>query len=98
MSVNYYYKLRLAEKTDTKNIVLLGEKRENTRSEREKQRLLNNKIIQCLIDLTLCLDIGGKPFCGHYGKKDDVNKGLFLRIIDFKKKWSFIEKILWNRT
>lgn len=45
-------------------------KEKNTRNEGKKQRLLNKKkIIQCLIDVTLCLDIGGNPFRGHSKKK-----------------------------
>lgn len=72
--------------------VLLDEERENTRSEKEKQRLLNRKIIQRLIDVTLCLGIGGKPFRGHSEKKDDVNRGLFLGIVDLLKKYDPILK------
>jgi len=32
------------------------------------------------------LGVGGKPFCGHSEKKDDVNKGMFLGIVDLLKK------------
>lgn len=34
-----------------------------------------------LIDITLCLGIGGKPFCGHTKSENDVHKGLFLDIV-----------------
>jgi len=72
--------------------VLLDEERENTRSQREKQRLINRKVIQRLIDVTLFLGIGGKPFRGHSEKKDDVYKGLFLGIVDLLKKYDPILK------
>ncbi|KAL4089624.1 hypothetical protein QTP88_024635 [Uroleucon formosanum] len=72
--------------------VLLDEERENTRSQREKQRLINRKVFQRLIDVTLFLGIGGKPFRGHSEKKDDVYKDLFLGIVDLLKKYDPILK------
>jgi len=66
--------------------VLLDEERENTRNQREKQRLINREVIKRLIDVTLCLGISGKSFRGHSEKKDDVYKGLFLGIVDLFKK------------
>ncbi|KAF0767777.1 zinc finger MYM-type protein 1-like, partial [Aphis craccivora] len=72
--------------------VLLDEERELTRSQREEQRLTNRKVIQRLIDVTLFLGIGGKPFRGHSEKKDDVYKGLFLGIVDLLKKYDPILK------
>lgn len=65
--------------------LLLDEERENSRCQREKQRLINREIIQRLIDVTIFLGIGGKPFRRHNEKKDDVYKGLFLGIVDLLK-------------
>jgi len=35
-----------------------------------------------LIDITVCLGIGSKPFRGHSEKSNDTHKGLFLDIVD----------------
>lgn len=45
-----------------------------------------------LIDITLCLGIGGKPFCGHNEKETDAHRGLFLDLVRLLTKYDLILK------
>ncbi|KAL4134852.1 hypothetical protein QTP88_006553 [Uroleucon formosanum] len=60
-------------------------------NEREKKNN-NRRIMHRLIDITLCLGIGGKPFCGHNEKDTDVHRGLFLDLVRLLKKYDPILK------
>lgn len=43
-----------------------------------------------LIDIIVCLGIGGKPFRGHSEKSNDIHKGLFLDIVGLLTKYDLI--------
>ncbi|XP_025190524.1 protein FAM200B-like [Melanaphis sacchari] len=45
-----------------------------------------------LIDITLCLGIGGKPFRGHNEKEGDAHRGLFLDLVRLLTKYDPILK------
>jgi hypothetical protein len=65
--------------------VIIGENREKTRSEKESQRLKNRQIMNRLIDITLCLGIGGRPFQEKNEKDSSFNNGLFKYIVTLIK-------------
>jgi hypothetical protein len=67
--------------------VILDQQREDIRSQKEINRLKNRETMTKLIDIVLCLGVGGKPFCGHTEKTNDVHKGLFLDIVRFLRKY-----------
>lgn len=57
--------LKTATNPNLKSIdTILDEQRENILSQKEIKRLQNREIMKKLIDIVLCLGIGGKPFCG----------------------------------
>lgn len=39
-----------------------------------------------LIDVTLCLGLGCRPFRGHIEKSSELHQGLFLELVNFLKK------------
>lgn len=67
--------------------VILDENREQIRSQKELQRLKNKEIMNRLIDITLCLGIGGRPFLGKNEKDDSCNIGLFKDIVTLLSKY-----------
>jgi len=67
--------------------IILDENRELLHSQKEQTRLKNRQIMKRLIDITVCLGIGGKPFRGHSEKSNDIHKGLFLDIVGLLKKY-----------
>ncbi|XP_050059714.1 zinc finger MYM-type protein 1-like [Aphis gossypii] len=66
---------------------VIDDQRKNINSVKELTRQKNREIMRRLIDITVCLGIGGKPFRGHTESKNDVHKGLFLDILIY----NFIE-------
>ncbi|KAF0719465.1 zinc finger MYM-type protein 1-like, partial [Aphis craccivora] len=46
-----------------------------------------SSIYKRLIDIILCICIGGKPLRGHTEKTHDVHKGLFLDIVSLLRKY-----------
>ncbi|XP_022170405.1 zinc finger MYM-type protein 1-like, partial [Myzus persicae] len=56
-------------------------------SQKELTRQKNTEIMKRLIDITLCLGFGGKPFRGHTENKNDIHKGLFLDIVGLLRKY-----------
>ncbi|XP_008181241.1 uncharacterized protein LOC103308873 [Acyrthosiphon pisum] len=79
-SLNIFFNLKPID-------TILDENRELLRSQKEKTRLKNRQIMKRLIDITVCLGIGGKPFRGHSEKSNDIHKGLFLDIVGLLKKY-----------
>lgn len=71
--------------------LLVMEENKTLLNEREKKNN-NRRIMHRLIDITLCLGIGGKPFCGHNEKDTDVHRGLFLDLVRLLKKYDPILK------
>lgn len=67
--------------------VVLNEEKVKSLSEKEKKKEKNRCIMRRLIDITLCLGIGGKSFRGHNEKDSDTHKGLFLDLIYLLKKY-----------
>jgi len=73
---------------DSKSIdVVLDKTCEHINSQKEIQRLKNREIVKPLIDIILCICIGGKPLPGHTEKTNDVHKGLFLDIVSLLRKY-----------
>ncbi|KAF0748674.1 zinc finger MYM-type protein 1-like [Aphis craccivora] len=66
---------------------VLDEKRELIHSQKEQQRLKNRQIMQRLIDITLCIGIGGRSFRGKNEKESSYNKGLFKDIVTLLAKY-----------
>jgi hypothetical protein len=67
--------------------IILDENNEQSRSQKEIQRLKNRQIMNRLIDITLCLGIGGRPFRGKNEKDSSFNKGLFKDIVTLLSKY-----------
>ncbi|XP_060846280.1 zinc finger MYM-type protein 1-like [Rhopalosiphum padi] len=73
---------------DSKSIdVVLDKTCEHINSQKEIQRLKNREIVKRIIDIILCISIGGKPLRGHTEKTNDVHKGLFLDIVSLLSKY-----------
>lgn len=66
---------------------VLDEERELIHSQKEQQRLKNRQIVQRLIDITLCIGIGGRSFRGKNEKESSYNKGLFKDIVTLLAKY-----------
>lgn len=66
---------------------VIDDQRKNINSVKELTRQKNREVMKRLIDITVCLGIGGKPFRGHRESKDDVHKGLFLDIVYLLRKY-----------
>ncbi|XP_022181296.1 zinc finger MYM-type protein 1-like [Myzus persicae] len=66
---------------------VLDEEREHIHSQKEQQRLKNRQIMQRLIDITLCIGIGGRSFRGKNEKETSYNKGLFKDIVTLLAKY-----------
>lgn len=66
---------------------VLDEGREHIHSQKEQQRLKNRQIMQRLIDITLCIGIGGRSFRGKNEKETSYNKGLFKDIVTLLAKY-----------
>uniref|UniRef100_A0A2S2NXT3 Zinc finger MYM-type protein 1 n=1 Tax=Schizaphis graminum TaxID=13262 RepID=A0A2S2NXT3_SCHGA len=80
--------LKTATNTNLKPIdTILDEQRKDILSQKEVKRLQNREIMKKLIDIVLCLEIGGKPFRGHTEKSNDVHKGLFLDVVRLLRKY-----------
>lgn len=60
--------------------IILDENNEQIRSQKEIQRLKNRQIMNRLIDITLCLGIGGRPFRGKM-KRIVVLTRVYLKIL-----------------
>ncbi|XP_025193665.1 uncharacterized protein LOC112593488, partial [Melanaphis sacchari] len=76
---------------DSKSIdVVLDKTCERINSQKEIQRLKNREIVKRLIDIILCICIGGKPLRGHTEKTNDVHKGLFLDIVSLLRKYDSV--------
>lgn len=54
-------------------------------AQKEKQKLHNRQIMYYLIDVTLCLGLGGRPFRGHIKKSSELHQGLFLELVNLIK-------------
>jgi len=67
--------------------IILDENNEQIRSQKEIQRLKNRQIMNRLIDITLCLGIGGRSFRGKNEKDSSFNKGLFKDIVTLLSKY-----------
>lgn len=67
--------------------IVLDENRELVHSQKEQTRLKNRQIMKRLIDITVCLGTGGKPFREHSEKSNDIHKGLFLDIVGLLTKY-----------
>lgn len=61
-------------------------------AQKETQRLQNRQIMYHLIDVTLCLGLGGRPFRGHIEKSSEPHQGLFLELVNLLKKYDPILK------
>jgi hypothetical protein len=46
----------------------------------------------CLIDVTLCLGISGRPFREHIEKKSELYQGLFFELVNLLKKYDPVLK------
>ncbi|XP_060845526.1 zinc finger MYM-type protein 1-like [Rhopalosiphum padi] len=58
----------------------------------ESDRLHNRKIMKRLIDITLCLVKGGRPFRGHDEGEKSNQKGLFKEIVNIFAKYEIVLK------
>lgn len=67
--------------------IVLDEERKLIHSQKEQQRLKNRQIMHRLIDITLCLGIGGRSFRGKNEKESSYNKGLFKDIVTLLAKY-----------
>lgn len=77
----------LASFINSKSIAdILDDEREHTNSQKEIQRLKNRDILKRLIDIILCIRVGGKPIT-IIEKTHDVHKGLFLDIVGLLRKY-----------
>ncbi|XP_008189973.1 zinc finger MYM-type protein 1-like [Acyrthosiphon pisum] len=72
--------------------IILDENNEQIQSQKEIQRLKNRQIMNRLIDITLCLGIGGRPFRGKNEKDSSFNKGLFKDIVTLLSKYDPVLK------
>lgn len=68
-------------------VIVLDEKRELIHSQKEQQRLKNRQIMHRLIDITLCLGIGGRSFREKNEKESSYNKGLLKDIVRILAKY-----------
>ncbi|XP_060854976.1 zinc finger MYM-type protein 1-like [Metopolophium dirhodum] len=67
--------------------VLIDKSNEIQLAQKEKQKLHNRQIMYRLIDVTLCLGLGGRPFRGHIEKSSELHQGLFLELVNLLKKY-----------
>jgi len=72
--------------------VLIDKGNEIQLAQREKQKLHNRQIMYRLIDVTLCLGLGGRPFRGHIEKSSELHQGLFLELVNLLKKYDPVLK------
>lgn len=75
--------------------IVLDDQRIHIHSQKESQlnltRQRNREIMKRLIDITICLGIGGKPFRGHIENEHSVvHKGLFLDIVFLLRKYDSV--------
>lgn len=68
----------------------MDNEREHINSQKEIHRLKNRDIVKRLVDIILCICIGGKPLRGHTEKAHDIHKGLFLDIVDLLRKYDSV--------
>ncbi|XP_025407639.1 zinc finger MYM-type protein 1-like [Sipha flava] len=72
--------------------IVLDDNREIALSQKEQQKLKNREVLKRLIDVTLCLGIGGRPFRGHDERDNSYHKGLFKDIIALLTKYDPVLK------
>lgn len=59
---------------------------------REAERLKNRKLMERLVDITICLAKGGRPFRGHDESINSHQKGLFREFIQVLSKYDVVLK------
>ncbi|XP_060867743.1 uncharacterized protein LOC132943005 [Metopolophium dirhodum] len=72
--------------------VLIDKSNEIQLAQKEKQKLHNRQIMYRLIDVTLCLGLGGRPFRGHIEKSSKLHQGLFIELVNLLKKYDPVLK------
>lgn len=68
-------------------VVLIDKSNKIQLDQKEKERLKNRQIMYRLIDIVLCLGLGGRPFRGHIENSSEHNQGLFLELVNLLKKY-----------
>lgn len=59
---------------------------------REIEQSNNRKIMELLINITICLTKGGRPFRGHNEKNDSHQQGLFRELVNLLVKYDDVLK------
>lgn len=72
--------------------VLLNQQREDVLTQKQVEKENNRKVMERLIDIVVCLAKSGHSFRGHREKENDLNKGLFLSLVDLLKKYDPVMK------
>lgn len=71
--------------------VLLDKQKEEVLAKKQVEKN-NQSVMERLIDIVICLAKSGYPFRGHRENESNVNKGLFLSLVDILRKYDPVMK------